>query len=136
VRILSDLLHSAPKLVHAWINTARAMRRAGSQWSMCRLANREFGDRLSSTKAERCRTRSIGHMSAFLALESRLGSYVGLRGLPGGVELDALYVDLIVRRYEAATGDPPILLGTGELRRATEAASVYDRVRRAFGGRP
>jgi hypothetical protein len=71
-----------------------------------------------------------------LALGSRLGSYVGLRGLPGGVELDALYVDLIVRRYEAATGDPPILLGTGELRRATEAASVYDRVRRAFGGRP
>jgi DNA modification methylase len=47
-----------------------------------------------------------------------------------GVELDALYVDLIVRRYEAATGDPPILLGTGApfgalaLRRATEAAPV------------
>ncbi len=60
----------------------------------------------------------------------------------GGVELDALYVDLIVRRYEAATGDPPILLGTGEpfgalaLRRATEAAPVNDRVRRAFGSRP
>jgi DNA modification methylase len=44
-----------------------------------------------------------------------------------GVELDPLYVDVIVRRYEAATGNPMVLAGTGEtfealaMRRATDA---------------
>ena len=47
-----------------------------------------------------------------------------------GVELDSLYVDVIVRRYEAATGNPAVLVETGEtfeplaLRRASEAAPV------------
>ena len=47
-----------------------------------------------------------------------------------GVELDPLYVDVIVRRYEAATGNPAVLVDTGEAldllaaRRATEAAPV------------
>jgi hypothetical protein len=47
-----------------------------------------------------------------------------------GVELDPLYVDLIARRYEAATGNPAVLVETGEpldvlaARRATEAAPV------------
>jgi DNA modification methylase len=46
-----------------------------------------------------------------------------------GVELDPLYVDVIVRRYEAATGGPALLDGTGEtfaaltVRRAREAMS-------------
>jgi DNA modification methylase len=31
-----------------------------------------------------------------------------------GVELDPLYVDVIVRRYEAATGNPAVLAETGE----------------------
>jgi DNA modification methylase len=31
-----------------------------------------------------------------------------------GVELDLLYVDVIIRRYEAATGRPAILAETGE----------------------
>jgi DNA modification methylase len=31
-----------------------------------------------------------------------------------GVELDALYVDVIVRRYEAATGKSAVLVETGE----------------------
>jgi DNA modification methylase len=31
-----------------------------------------------------------------------------------GVELDPLYVDVIIRRYEAATGDPAVLVETGE----------------------
>jgi len=45
-----------------------------------------------------------------------------------GVELDPLYVDVIVRRYEAATGAAAILLETGETfenlaaRRGEEAA--------------
>jgi hypothetical protein len=45
-----------------------------------------------------------------------------------GVELDPLYVDVIVRRYEAATGGPAVLVGTGEVfdllakRRSREAA--------------
>ena len=30
-----------------------------------------------------------------------------------GVELDPLYVDVIVRRYEAATGNPAVLVETG-----------------------
>jgi DNA modification methylase len=47
-----------------------------------------------------------------------------------GVELDPLYVDVIMRRYEAATGDPSVLLETGEAfdvlaaHRAREAAPV------------
>ena len=31
-----------------------------------------------------------------------------------GVELDPLYVDLIIRRYEAATGTTAVLAETGE----------------------
>jgi hypothetical protein len=31
-----------------------------------------------------------------------------------GVELDPLYVDVIIRRYEAATGTTAILADTGE----------------------
>ena len=44
-----------------------------------------------------------------------------------GVELDALYVDVIVRRYETATGNAAVLAETGETfealatRRAREA---------------
>ena len=44
-----------------------------------------------------------------------------------GVELDPLYVDVIIRRYEAATGEAVALLDTGETfenlaaRRAAEA---------------
>jgi DNA modification methylase len=47
-----------------------------------------------------------------------------------GVELDPPYVDVIVRRYEAATGGPAVLIETGEtfellaLRRASEAPPV------------
>ena len=45
--------------------------------------------------------------------------------------LDPLYVDVIIRRYEEATGNPAVLVETGEtfellaLRRASEAAPVY-----------
>jgi DNA modification methylase len=45
-----------------------------------------------------------------------------------GVELDPLYVDVIIRRYEAATGEAGVLLETGETfavlaqRRARERA--------------
>jgi DNA modification methylase len=45
-----------------------------------------------------------------------------------GIELDPLYVDVIVRRYEAATGNPAVLIATGEAfdllagRRSSEAA--------------
>ena len=47
-----------------------------------------------------------------------------------GVELDPLYVDVIVRRYEAATGNAAFLAETGEAfeavaaRRASETATV------------
>jgi DNA modification methylase len=47
-----------------------------------------------------------------------------------GVELDPLYVDVIVRRYEAATGEPAVLSETGEtfealaVRRALEQELV------------
>ena len=47
-----------------------------------------------------------------------------------GVELDPLYVDVIIRRYEAATGEPAVLVETGETfqalgaRRGREAAPV------------
>ena len=47
-----------------------------------------------------------------------------------GVELDPLYVDVIVRRYEAITGNTAFLAETGEafdvlaVRRSREAAPV------------
>src|SRR6202035_3460463 len=47
-----------------------------------------------------------------------------------GIELDPLYVDVIIRRYEAETGDPAVLVETGETfqalgtRRAREATAV------------
>jgi DNA modification methylase len=47
-----------------------------------------------------------------------------------GVEFDPCYVDVIVRRHEAATGNPAVLVETGEAfdvlaaRRAGEAAPV------------
>ena len=47
-----------------------------------------------------------------------------------GVELDPLYLDVIIRRYEAATGNPAVLAETGEAfealsaHRASEAAPV------------
>jgi hypothetical protein len=46
-----------------------------------------------------------------------------------GVELDPLYLDVIVRRYEAASGEAAVLVETGETfgdleqRRARERAS-------------
>ena len=48
----------------------------------------------------------------------------------GASSWNSLYVDVIVRRYEAATGNPAVLVETGEtfeplaLRRASEAAPV------------
>ncbi len=47
-----------------------------------------------------------------------------------GVELDPLYIDVTVRRYEAKTGRPAVLIETGEafeaqgLRRAREQTPV------------
>jgi hypothetical protein len=47
-----------------------------------------------------------------------------------GFELDPLYVDVVLRCYEAATGNPAVLVESGEtfeplaLRRASEAAMV------------
>jgi len=38
-----------------------------------------------------------------------------------GVELDPLYVDVIARRYEAATGEPALLFETGETLQALAA---------------
>jgi DNA methylase len=52
-----------------------------------------------------------------------------------GVELDPLYIDVIVRRYEAATGCPAVLIETGEsfeplaARRETEQAARLGRSR-------
>ena len=47
-----------------------------------------------------------------------------------GIELDPLYVDVIIRRYEASTGNQAVLAVTGETfaalaaRRAREAAPI------------
>ena len=38
-----------------------------------------------------------------------------------GIELDPLYVDVIVRRYQAATGNAAVLVETGETYQALEA---------------
>ena len=52
-----------------------------------------------------------------------------------GVELDPLYVDVIVRRYEAATGNAAVLVETGETyheledRRAAQVASSQGAVK-------
>src|ERR1700689_610430 len=38
-----------------------------------------------------------------------------------GIELDPLYVDVIIRRHEAATGKPAVLVETGEVFEALSA---------------
>jgi hypothetical protein len=43
-----------------------------------------------------------------------------------GVELDPLYVDVIVRRYEAATGEPAVLVETGETFEALAARRALE----------
>jgi DNA modification methylase len=66
----------------------------------------------------------------FLGSGSTLIAADKTRRVCRGVELDPLYVDVIVRRYEAATGNPAVLRDTGEAldllaaRRAREAAPV------------
>jgi hypothetical protein len=40
----------------------------------------------------------------------------------GGVELDPPYVDVNVRQYEAASGNPAVLIETGEGLRSTGGA--------------
>jgi DNA modification methylase len=44
-----------------------------------------------------------------------------------GVELDALYVDVIIRRYEAATGDPAVLVESGETFQALARRRALER---------
>jgi hypothetical protein len=66
----------------------------------------------------------------FLGSGSTLIAAEKTRRVCRGVELDPLYVDVIVRRYEAATGDAATLIETDETfevlgeRRASEAAPV------------
>jgi DNA modification methylase len=43
-----------------------------------------------------------------------------------GVELDPLYVDVIVRRYEAATDNPAVLVETGETYQALEVRRAME----------
>ena len=43
-----------------------------------------------------------------------------------GVELDPLYVDVIVRRYQAATGTAAVLVETGETYQALEARRAME----------
>jgi DNA modification methylase len=43
-----------------------------------------------------------------------------------GVELDSLYADVILRRYEAATGAPAVLVETGETSEAVSTRRSTD----------
>ena len=67
----------------------------------------------------------------FLGSGSTLIAADKTRRVCRGVELDPLYVDVIVRRYQAATGNAAVLVETGatyqalEARRATEVAPAY-----------
>jgi hypothetical protein len=67
------------------------------------------------------------------ANDSRLRRRIGSQSIvsrKGPVELDPLYVDVIIRRYKAATGNPEVLVETREtfhalgVRRGTEAAPI------------
>jgi DNA modification methylase len=53
-------------------------------------------------------------LDPFLDSGSTLLAAESTRQACRGVELDPLYVDLIIRRYEAATGITAILADTGE----------------------
>jgi DNA modification methylase len=44
-----------------------------------------------------------------------------------GVELDPLYVGMILRRFEAATGKPAVLAETGEVFEAPAARRMAER---------
>ena len=57
----------------------------------------------------------------FLGSGSTLIAAENTRRVCRGVELDALYVDVIIRRYEAATGDAATLIETGETFQALSA---------------
>ncbi|MGC1577188.1 MAG: DNA methyltransferase [Beijerinckiaceae bacterium] len=69
-------------------------------------------------------------MDPFLGSGSTLIAANKIGRVCRGIELDALYVDVIVRRYEGATGQDAILADTGETfenlaaRRQREAASA------------
>jgi DNA methylase len=43
-----------------------------------------------------------------------------------GVELDPLYVDVIIRRYEATAGNPAVLIETGETFEALAAGRAME----------
>ncbi len=45
---------------------------------------------------------------------TREGRRIWLARVCRGVELDPLYVDVIVRRFEAATGNQAVLIESGE----------------------
>ena len=66
----------------------------------------------------------------FLGSGSTLIAAEATRRVCRGIELDPLYADVIVRRYEGATGNPAFLLETGEtfealaMRRSSEADRI------------
>jgi DNA modification methylase len=55
-----------------------------------------------------------GDLDPFLGSGSTLMAAGATGRVCRGVELDPLYVDLIIRRYETATGAPAVLVETGE----------------------
>jgi hypothetical protein len=48
--------------------------------------------------------------------------------LSRGAELDPLYIDVVVRRYEATTGNPAVLIETGETLEALAARRALEDV--------
>jgi DNA modification methylase len=74
----------------------------------------------------------------FLGSGSTLLAADAARRVCRGVEIDALYIDLVIRRYEAATGQAGVLSETGETVAALaerRAAAVEDKNAARAGGK-
>jgi DNA modification methylase len=75
-------------------------------------------------------TRGEIVIDPFLGSGSTLIAADKTRRVCRGIELDPLYVDVIIRRYEASTGNQAVVVATGETfgalgaRRAREGAPV------------
>ena len=119
----------------SWCDSTAAghpRRRGTRRWRRFRASSRRCsrGPAVARGRAPRPHSRGDLVIDPFLGSGSTLIAAEATGRVCRGVELDPLYVDVIIRRCEAATGEPAVLVETGETfqalgaRRGKEAAPV------------